>query len=130
MKRIMENHAIRYIFFGILSTLVNFGVFAMLKTWAPFPITVSNIISILCAMLFAYVVNAKYVFFSKARTVSEILKECMTFMSARLITMFIEVFGVWLLAEVWLWDVMISKVLINVIVLILNYVFSKWLFKK
>lgn len=129
IQKIITNHAIRYIFFGVLSTLVNFGIFALLRHITNLDVTIANVISISCAILFAYVVNAKFVFFSTANTLPLIFKELSSFVSARLITMFIEIAGVWLLVSVWHYHDMGSKAFINVIVLILNYVFSKLIFK-
>lgn len=128
-QKIINHHAVRYIFFGVLTTLVNFGVYGLLRAVTPLDVTPANFISVTLSIIFAYFVNAKFVFFSTARTVSEVLKELGSFFSARLITMVIELGGVWLLVSVLGYHDMLSKVAINVIVLILNYVFSKVIFK-
>lgn len=123
------NGVVRYIFFGVLSTLVNFGIFYVLHhqfKWEVFP---ANATSIACAVVFAYVVNARFVFQSSVRGFKNILKEMFTFIGARLSTVILELFGVMLLVDVLRFDAMLSKVFINVIVLIVNYVLSTIIFK-
>ena len=83
-------------------------------------------ISIILAILFAYVVNSKYVFQDKCETLKDHVQPFCKFVSARLVTMVIEVGGVWLLVSVMGLNAMIGKFLTQFIVLILNYVFSKF----
>ena len=90
-------------------------------------LNIANIISIILAILFAYVVNSKYVFQDKCETLKDHVQPFCKFVSARLITMVIEVGGVWLLVSVMGLNDMIGKFLTQFIVLILNYVFSKFL---
>ena len=89
-------------------------------------LNIANIISIILAILFAYVVNSKYVFQDKCETLKDHVQPFCKFVSARLVTMVIEVGGVWLLVSVMGLNDMIGKFLTQFIVLILNYVFSKF----
>lgn len=128
---LLNNQIIRYIFFGGLTTLVNLISYFMLRNICNITINISNIISISLSILFAYVVNSKYVFHTKQPTIKSKLYEFSKFISARFITMLIEIIGVFLFTSVMQIQDFISKLLIQVIVLILNYVFSKLLvFKK
>lgn len=127
-KNFLTHHVTKYIIAGILATIVNFGVFAMLRSYMD--LTLANFISITSAIIFAYFVNARFVFYSKAQTAVEIIKELSTFFSARLITMLIELVGVWFLVEQIHQNDIFSKIIINIIVLILNYIFSKFIFHK
>lgn len=69
----------------------------------------------------------KYVFQDKCETLKDHVQPFCKFVSARLVTMVIEVGGVWLLVSVMGLNDMIGKFLTQFIVLILNYVFSKFL---
>lgn len=86
----------------------------------------ANIISIILAILFAYVVNSKFVFQDKCETLRDHIRPFCKFISARLVTMVIEVGGVWLLVSMMGMNDMIGKFLTQFIVLILNYIFSKF----
>ncbi len=117
---------IRYGVIGVFTTLVNFVIFYLLDTVLSLDANVSNVISVVCAVVFAYVTNKLFVFRSHCPSLRALWLEAFSFFSARGITMLIEVGGVFLATVLFHFDAMISKIAINVIVLILNYVFSKW----
>lgn len=122
-----NNPVMRYIFFGGCATLVNLGSYYILRLTTDLSINVANTISVIIAILFAYFTNSTFVFESKATTIKDKLYEFVKFVSARLVTMVIEVGGVWLMADVIHMNDYIAKFLIQFIVLALNYVFSKFL---
>ena len=125
IKKLYRNQGIRYIFFGGCTTMVNLVSFFILRK-LKVELNIANIISIILAILFAYVVNSKYVFQDKCETLKDHVQPFCKFVSARLVTMVIEVGGVWLLVSVMGLNDMIGKFLTQFIVLILNYVFSKF----
>ena len=122
-----NNPVMKYIFFGGCATLVNLGVYYILRLTTELPINVANTISVCIAILFAYVTNSTWVFESKARGFKEKLGEFVKFVSARLVTMVIEVGGVWLMVDALHINDYFSKFVIQFIVLALNYIFSKFL---
>ncbi len=72
MIRIMQKglglwklRAVRYVFFGALTTLVNLAVFFIFREILRVPLTASNVISVAAAILFAYLVNARFVLHRK-----------------------------------------------------------------
>lgn len=125
IRKMYESSVIRYIFFGGCTTMVNLVSFFILRK-LKVELNIANIISIILAILFAYVVNSKYVFQDKCETLKDHVQPFCKFVSARLVTMVIEVGGVWLLVSVMGLNDMIGKFLTQFIVLILNYVFSKF----
>ncbi len=121
------NRVLRYIFYGGLTTLVNLGVYAVLRIPMKEHLVIANVISVGTAILFAYVVNARFVFESGARKFRDRLQEFFTFVGARLSTMVIEVGGVWLMTDVLHINDMLGKFVIQFIVLALNYICSRFL---
>ena len=115
----------RYVFFGGCTTLVNLISFWLLRQLTPLSITVSNVISIFLAIVFAFLVNAGFVFHSQAKGFAEKAAEFIKFFGGRLSTMLIEVGGVWLLAEVIRLDENLAKLATQFIVLVLNFFISK-----
>lgn len=117
-----------YLFFGALTTLVNLVVFYVL-TEHPWQIdvTAGNVISVIAAILFAYVTNKIWVFCSKTNGAGELLSEFCRFVGGRLSTMVIEVGGVYLIFNVMGYPKMGAKLLTQVIVIIGNYFISKFL---
>jgi len=130
IKEIMHNEQFqkifRYIFIGGLTTFVSFGVFWLLAYPVNMNPNIANIISVICAVIFAYVTNKIFVFRSKCRTTKELVIEAFSFFSSRGITMLIEIGGVFVLTSLRI-EAMISKIIISVLVLILNYLFSQFL---
>ena len=90
----------------------------------------ANIIAIVLAVLFAYFTNKDWVFHSEAKNFKERLAEFGKFMAGRAFTMILE-FGLDALLFRTAIPKMITKVVITIIVVILNYFLSKFFaFKK
>lgn len=124
--KMYENDVIRYIFWGGCTTLVNLVSFYLMRI-AGLPLMAANIISIILAILFAYVVNSRFVFHDSCETLKDHIQPFVKFISARLVTMVIEVGGVWILAVVMGFHDMVAKFCTQFLVLVLNYIFSKFL---
>lgn len=125
IKKLYHNDVIRYVFFGGCTTLVNLVSFFLLRR-AGVELNTANVISIILAILFAYVVNSRFVFQDKASSLREHVKPFLKFIGARLSTMAIEVGGVFFLVEVCRLGDMAGKLATQVVVLVLNYLFSKF----
>ena len=122
-----NNRVLRYIFYGGLTTLVNLAVYYLLRLVFAVPMTPANVVSIICAILFAYLVNSRFVFETKAVGFAEHFAEFVKFCGARVSTLVIETGGVWFMASVLKINDLVGKVIIQFIVLALNYVFSRFL---
>lgn len=116
-----------YVFFGGCTTLVNLGSYWLLRRVTSWNYNLLNILSVALAILFAYWVNARFVFCSAARTLHARLAECAKFITARLSTMVLEVGGVFVMVEFIKMRDSWAKLLIQFVVLALNYLFSKFL---
>ena len=123
--KIYGNDVIRYVFWGGCTTLVNLVSFYIMRL-AKIPLMTANVISIILAILFAYVVNSRFVFQDKCETLKDHIQPFVKFISARLVSMAVEVGGVWLLVEVMGLNDMIGKFITQFIVMALNYLFSKF----
>ncbi|GHV97229.1 membrane protein [Lactobacillus nasalidis] len=121
---------IPYVIFGVLTTVVNIGVFwffyRQLHVW----MMVSNIIAWFASVLFAYLTNRKWVFHSEAASFADYCKEITAFFAARLATGVLDWLIMFIFAEKMGFNDMIMKIVANIVVIILNYVASKfWIFK-
>ena len=116
---------VNYIFFGVCTTLVNVVTYFILYYYG-MEVRPANLISITLSILFAYFVNAKYVFNSKAVGFKKVFYELSKFFTARLSTLVIEVFGVELFIYLGM-NAYLSKFIIQFVVLVANYVISKFL---
>lgn len=125
IRQLYENSVMRYLFFGGCTTLVNLFCFYILRKCGV-SLNIANLISIIAAILFAYVVNSRFVFQEKYVGIKENFRPFCKFVSARLVTMVIEVVSVWLLVEALHLHEMLGKFVTQFIVIVLNYIFSKF----
>lgn len=119
--------AILYLVFGVLTTLINIVVYALSTRILLIDVYVSNVIAWILSVLFAYITNRKYVFNSKADALNQKIKELLSFYSCRLLTFGIDMLLMYILIDLISINDMISKVIVNIIIIILNYILSKFL---
>ncbi len=131
IKKFFTKEIILYAIFGVLTTLVNIVCFYILTKFINLEENFSNSISIIAAILFAYFTNRKFVFNSTATTAKEKLTEFGKFILGRAFSMIVELVGFFLMFNIASIDEFISKILISIIVIILNFFISKFFaFKK
>ena len=119
-----------YLIAGGLATLINILVkwlllFTILDSENAFQLQVAVIISWIVAFLFAYFTNRVFVFKSKNKKVNEFIK----FLLSRITTLVMEMVLMWffitlldLSSNVW---VIIITLIVQVLVIVFNYIFSK-----
>ncbi|MDL2273574.1 GtrA family protein [Oscillospiraceae bacterium OttesenSCG-928-G22] len=118
---------VRYGVFGVLTTLVNFSVFWLLSGIIGLPVDPSNAIAIVTSVFFAYVANKLFVFKSHVGSARALFAEALTFFSSRAVTMLIEFFGVMCFSTYLGYPATPVKLIANVLVIVLNFVFSQWI---
>jgi putative flippase GtrA len=130
-KKVLTVEVFLYVFFGVLTTLVNVGIFSALTYVLHVEENLSNTIAIIIAVLFAYFSNKKIVFHSEANTFKQRIYEFLKFILGRAFTMIVELLGFYLLFNKIGIYKLVSKIIITVIVIILNFFISKFFaFKK
>ena len=117
-----KKEIISYLIFGILTTLVNIVVYTVCNDLLQIQYLISNAIAWIFSVLFAYITNRKYVFESKN---SSMMNELVKFIGARLSTGIMDMILMWLFVDILCFNSMMSKIVVNVIVIVLNYVLSK-----
>ncbi len=145
-KKLVNKETVTYLVFGVLTTVVNFGVFKLFDmlftSITDFDLTlVTNVIAWVAAVVFAYVTNKLFVFESKEWKGEVLKKEIPSFLGARLISLGIEELGLlifitWLGFDSFVLEIfpgfalggkMLVKIGLAVIVVVVNYVFSKFI---
>lgn len=121
IKKMMKKYSelIRYGIFGVLTVIVNTVLYLSLSL-----ITddlIANSIAFVLSVLFAYWTNCRFVFRDKITP-----KNFIQFFGMRIGTILIDDGGMWLLLW-WNWDKLLAKCIVNIIIIILNYIFSKFL---
>ena len=116
---------ILYIVFGVLTTAINIIAFFVCSRLMNLGLIPSNIIAWILSVLFAFVTNKIYVFNSKNYNFSVVLRELIDFIISRGATGILDLGLMYLFVSVIGIEDMISKIVINIIVIILNYILSK-----
>ncbi len=109
-----------YLFFGACTTGINILAFYLLRKLS-INIYISNGISWFIAVCFAYITNRLFVFHSKGK----VIKESFSFIFFRLLSLVFDMAFLFLFVDIIGIDEMISKVIVNILIIIINYVFSK-----
>ncbi len=130
MKKIFNREFILYGIFGIITSLLNVGLFyILLKVGLEYAL--ANLLNLIIVKVIAYILNKNYVFKSKCNNIRELIFEFMRFIFYRGITLLVDYFGLIILVECFFVDKMIAKVMITIIVIIINYFTGKkYVFKK
>lgn len=116
---------ILYLFFGVLSTIVNIGTYLFFTRMLNVEFLISNCIAWLAAVLFAYVTNKFFVFESKKTDIKFLIKELGTFISCRITSGLIEMILMYIMIDFILINDFVVKIITNIVVIILNFIFSK-----
>ena len=120
-----------YLFFGGLTTLVNFVIYYPCYNWLHMSATMSNVLAWVVAVAFAYLTNKPFVFHSHDWSAKTVGPELMKFVGCRVGSGLMETVAIFLTVDLLGWNGNVMKLLLAVIVVILNYVGSKLLvFKK
>ncbi len=116
---------VRYVLVGGFTTAINVGLMALLHGGLHWNENLSNVISVVCAVLFAYLASKWFVFRTHCVSKGDFVREMLTFFSARAVTMLVEIGGLFLLVTQaglpWFW----IKLALTILVIVLNFVFSK-----
>lgn len=142
--RIFNREVLSYLLFGALTTVV-----ALITFWLPdklfsligyqgivhyvtgseknFAYIEANVISWICAVLFAFVTNKRFVFESKATDKKTVLREFTTFVGGRLATLLVDTGLMVLFVTALSFPEMLAKIIVQVVVVVLNYFISKWI---
>lgn len=132
LKEQFEKHreVIMYLVFGVLTTAVNYISYLLLAR-ATSHTVFSTAAAWALSVLFAYYTNRKWVFGSKASGPRGVLGEMAAFFAARLFSGLLDIGIMFVFVDLWHYNDSAVKIASNVIVIALNYVFSKlFIFRK
>lgn len=120
---------INYLIIGILTTVVSLATYysltlTILDANNKIYLQIANIISWLASVTFAYFTNRKYVF--KVKNKSNI-KECLNFYISRISTLLIDMIIMYIFVSILKFDNKIVKLIAQVVIIILNYILSKFI---
>ena len=119
----LKKELISYVVFGAFTTLINIAVYFIFTDIFHINYIIANIVSWFVSVMFAYVTNRIWVFESDNENVA---KEVFLFYGGRIFTVVVDTLLMILFIDVLLIGNFVSKITVSIIVIILNYLFSKW----
>ncbi|NAT19121.1 GtrA family protein [Clostridioides difficile] len=119
-----------YLFFGAFTTLVNIVSYLFFTRVILFNFMVANALAWILAVLFAYVTNKFFVFESKRIEIKFLFKEFLSFVSFRLLSGVVEMLIMYVMIDLLFVNDVIVKIFTNIVVIVLNYLFSKMIIFK
>ena len=133
VRALLQKHRelVSYVFWGVMTTAVNYAAYFLLRNVLLVPLVAGNVTAWAVSVLFAYFVNKLFVFRSKDWAWRVALRELWQMVASRLFSLGLEMGILWLFVKKLLLNEFIVKLGANVVVVIANYVLSKFIiFKK
>lgn len=116
-----------YLFFGVLTTVVNYVIYLPCYNLLQLSAAVSNAIAWVAAVAFAYVTNKPFVFRSHDWSAKTVVPELTKFVGSRVASGALETAIIFVTVDLMLWNGNVMKLVTSVLVVIFNYVASKLL---
>ncbi|MBE7005485.1 MAG: GtrA family protein [Ruminococcaceae bacterium] len=122
---------ILYGIFGVITTLINVATYHVCFRSLGISNVISTIIAWVVAVTFAFLTNKSFVFNSRSWEKKAVIHEGLMFFGCRIGTGVIEVGMMYAFVDLLGLNGTVMKMITNVIVIVLNYVFSKlYVFKR
>ena len=129
IKLLMKKYwdVLSYLFFGVLTTAVNYLVYLPVYNLLGLSAAISNAIAWVVAVAFAYLTNKPFVFKSNDWSMKTVIPALTKFVSCRVASGAAETLLLLVTVDILHWNGNIWKLITSVMVVILNYFFSKFL---
>ena len=116
-----------YLFFGVLTTIVNYVVYLPCYNLLGLSAALSNVIAWAAAVAFAYLTNKPFVFRSHDWSAKVVFPELARFVGSRIASGALETGIIFVTVDCLHWNGNVMKLVTSVLVVVLNYVASKLL---
>ena len=116
-----------YLFFGVLTTVLNYIIYLPCYNVLHLSASVSNVIAWVFAVVFAYLTNQPFVFRSYNWSAQTVIPEFTKFVGGRIASGVMETAIIFLTVDLLHWDGNIMKLVTSVLVVIMNYITSKFI---
>lgn len=129
LRELIKKHwdILTYLFFGGLTTVVNYLIYLPCYNLLGISASVSNVIAWVVAVAFAYLTNKPFVFRSHDWSAKTVLPELTKFVGCRVGSGLLETGIIFLTVDILAWNGNVMKLITSVLVVILNYFGSKLL---
>ena len=129
LRSLIEKYwdVLSYLFFGVLTTVVNYLIYLPVYNFCGLSAALSNMIAWVGAVIFAFLTNKPFVFRSHDWSAKTVVPELTKFVSCRIASGVLETVILFLAVDCMNWNGNIWKLVTQVLLIIINYVGSKLL---
>lgn len=121
-----KKDVVYYLFFGVLTTVVGVGTFSFFIYSLRLHELVANTFSWILAVTFAFFTNRVWVFNSPTSSTAAFFRQMLSFFGGRLFSFGVESLMIYVFISRLGYNELLVKIAANVIVLVLNYIISKF----
>ncbi|MDQ0975134.1 putative flippase GtrA [Neobacillus niacini] len=121
-----RNEIVMYLLFGVLTTVINILCYVFLREYLHIKYILSTTIAWLISVVFAFLTNKKYVFKSNFTELNAVIQEFFSFTFFRVVSLGMDLGIMVVLVEIIKIDDFIAKIAANIVVVIMNYIVSKY----
>lgn len=118
---------VTYLFFGVLTTVVNYIIYLPCYNLLHMSAAVSNMIAWVVAVAFAYLTNKPFVFQSHDWSAKTVVPELAKFVGTRIGSGLLETVFLFVTVDMLHWNGNWMKIITSVLVIVINYIGSKLL---
>lgn len=131
IRVLLQKHreTVSYVFWGAMTTAVNYAVYLLLRQFQVY-YAYANVAAWAAGVLFAYFVNKIFVFQSRDWNWRVALRELWQMVASRVFSLGLEMAIMWIFVDMLLCPHAVVKLMANVLVVIVNYVLSKFIIFK
>ena len=129
IRSLIKRHydILAYLFFGVLTTAVNYVVYLPCYNLLGLSAALSNVIAWVVAVALAFLTNKPFVFHSHDWSAETVLPELTRFVGSRVASGALETGIIFVTVDLLRWNGNVMKLVTSVLVVVLNYVASKLL---
>ena len=121
------DEVIKYLIIGVLTTVVSFVTYWLFSRGLNINYKVSTILSWIVTVTFAFLANKIIVFRSKTSGKKDLLLEIINFFKYRILSLLVDFLLMVVFVEVVNINDLIAKIIVQFVIVVINYVFSKFL---
>jgi putative flippase GtrA len=125
MKNKTYREILLYVFWGAITTIINVAVYSLCRINNFFSVQVSTAIAWFISVFVAFVSNKFFVFNSKDKSTAVFIRELCLFYVSRILSGLLDIALMTVAVYFSVFSEKISKLLINIVIIVINYIFSK-----
>lgn len=125
IKKIFSYKTVSYVICNLVATLLNILIFKLLFMSLNMDYMIANVIAVILSKIFSFFVNKFFVFKCRCRSKKDLIAEVSKYILTRFFTSLIDILGMMFVVELFHINQLTAKCMLQVIIIVLNYILAK-----